>query len=53
MFCLVNLSIYIVFIYRLTKLLGFEATDFIGHVPFEFHHHDDVNTSLECAKESK
>lgn len=53
MICLVKSLYYIVFTCRLTRLLGFEATDFIGHVPFEFHHHDDVNTTLECAKESK
>ena len=37
--------------YRLSNLLGYRSTDMIGHVPFEFHHHDDVNVTINCSKE--
>lgn len=38
---------------RLSNLLGYTANDIIGHVPFEFHHHNDINVTLDCSKECK
>ena len=33
--------------------MGFEQPDLLGHVPFEFHHHDDVQATLECSRGRK
>lgn len=30
--------------------MGYEKADLITHVPFEFHHHDDVEATLECSR---
>lgn len=33
--------------------MGYGKNDLIGHVPFEFHHHDDVDATLECSRGSE
>ena len=38
---------------RLSHLIGYDKNDLVGHVPFEFHHHDDVYATLGCAKDCK
>ncbi|XP_011403284.1 PREDICTED: hypoxia-inducible factor 1-alpha-like [Amphimedon queenslandica] len=35
---------------RLQNLMGYEKKDLINHVPFEFHHHEDVEANLECSR---
>ena len=48
------LQISTIFVFvRLRHLLGYSKNDLIGHVPFEFHHHDDVDVTLECSREGK
>lgn len=37
-------------IYRLNNVMGYEKADLISHLPFEFHHHDDVEATLECSR---
>ena len=33
--------------------MGYEKKDLINHVPFEFHHHEDVEANLECSRGCK
>ena len=33
--------------------MGYEKPDLVSHVPFEFHHHDDVEANLECSRGCK
>ena len=33
--------------------MGYEKKDLINHVPFEFHHHEDVEANLECSRGRK
>ena len=41
------------FRFRLPHLMGYEKKDLINHVPFEFHHHEDVEANLECSRGCK
>ncbi len=34
-------------------LMGFNKEDLVGHVPFQYHHHEDVAATLECSKGCK
>ena len=31
-------------------MLGFSKNDLVGHIPFEFHHHEDMDATLECSR---
>jgi PAS domain S-box-containing protein len=35
---------------RLKHLMGYEKQDLINKLPFEMHHHDDVEPNLECSR---
>ena len=41
---------FVFFFDRLKFLMGFEKEDLVGHVPFEYHHHEDVAANLQCSK---
>jgi len=38
-----------IILYRLHHLLGFSRNDLIDHIPFQFHHHEDKDATLECS----
>ena len=33
--------------------MGFAKEDLVGHVPFEYHHHEDVGANVQCSKGCK
>ena len=43
-------ALYILILCRLRQLLGYTKEDLIGSTPFNLHHHEDTEATLQCSK---